>query len=244
MKIDISIIIATFNSEKTLRYALESVINQSFQNWECIIIDGASKDDTIEIVKDFKNRDNRFRYISEPDKGIYDAFNKGWKIARGEWIYYLGSDDLITRDGLQCLFSAANSFDIIYGDMNYATGFGQKSKVSIPENKLIGNMPCHQSMIMKRSLIQKLNGFDMNRYRICADFDLFQRAIKDGATIKHITSIVACFNSQGVSSRISIYMKECYNIKREYSGLSSAFYYVISEYIRRSLKNIYLRIRR
>ena len=72
----VSIIIATFNAEKTLKIALNSVLNQTFQDWECVIIDGMSKDGTMRIVKEYASKDARFRYISEADKGIFDAFNK------------------------------------------------------------------------------------------------------------------------------------------------------------------------
>lgn len=83
MKFDVSIIIATYNSERTIKRALESVMNQTYQNWECLVIDGNSKDKTIEIVNNFVKFDSRFRYISESDNGIYDAFNKGWQKASG-----------------------------------------------------------------------------------------------------------------------------------------------------------------
>ena len=73
MKFDVSIIIATYNSERTIKRALESVMNQTHQNWECLVIDGNSKDKTIEIVNNFVKLDSRFRYISESDNGIYDA---------------------------------------------------------------------------------------------------------------------------------------------------------------------------
>lgn len=114
-----SIIIATFNAAKTLNKALDSVLNQTYQNWECIIVDGASKDDTINIVKEYVQKDTRFRYISEPDKGIYDAFNKGWEMAKGDWIYYLGSDDILLPNGLESLIKGTdtNSYDIIYGNV-------------------------------------------------------------------------------------------------------------------------------
>ena len=97
----ISIIIATYNAEETLHDALESVLNQSFQDWECLVVDGASKDNTVKIIEEFCKHDKRFRFISEPDKGIYDAFNKGWRMAKGEWIYYLGADDLLLKDALE-----------------------------------------------------------------------------------------------------------------------------------------------
>lgn len=113
----VSIIIATYNSEKTLKRALDSVLNQSFQDWECIVVDGASKDGTIDIVKEFVSKDSRFRYVSEPDKGIYDAFNKGWKMAKAEWVMYLGSDDEYLRDGIAQLVYKIDDNDIVYGDV-------------------------------------------------------------------------------------------------------------------------------
>ena len=112
-----SIVIATYNSAKTLRMSLESVLNQSFQDWECVIVDGASKDGTVEIIKEYSNKDARFRYISEPDNGIYDAFNKGWKMAKGEWVYYLGSDDLLMQDDLSNLLQNTGHADVLYGDV-------------------------------------------------------------------------------------------------------------------------------
>ena len=101
----ISIIIATFNSSRTLAKALESVLEQNFNDWECIIVDGKSTDNTLDIIKEFELKDSRFSHVSEKDNGIYDAFNKGWKMAKGEWIYYLGSDDYLTGDGLKKLAS-------------------------------------------------------------------------------------------------------------------------------------------
>ena len=113
----VSIIIATYNSEKTLRRALDSVLNQSYQDWECIVVDGASKDNTIGIVKEYVSKDARFRYISEPDHGIYDAFNKGWKMAKGEWVMYLGSDDEYTKDGIKVLMENSDGADVVYGNV-------------------------------------------------------------------------------------------------------------------------------
>lgn len=111
----VSIIIATYNSEKTLKRALDSVLNQSYQDWECIVVDGASKDNTIGIVKEYVSKDARFRYISEPDHGIYDAFNKGWKMAKGQWVMYLGSDDEYTKDGIKVLMENSDGADVVYG---------------------------------------------------------------------------------------------------------------------------------
>lgn len=238
----VSIIIATFNSGNTLRNALDSVVEQNFQEWECIIVDGASNDNTVDIIQKFASIDKRFRYISESDNGIYDAFNKGWNMAKGEWIYYLGSDDTISTNGLKTLISMSNSFDIVYGDMDYKTGYNVKHKKSISINRLVGNMPSHQSMIMRKTLIEKLNGFDMERFRLCADFDLFQRALKNGAKIYYVPKTIACFNCMGASSKIIRYLKECYHIKKKYKGQIFALYYVVPEFTKRFLKKLIFHI--
>ena len=136
----VSIIIATYNSEKTLRRALDSVLNQSYQDWECIVVDGASKDNTIGIVKEYVKKDSRFRYISEPDHGIYDAFNKGWKMAKGEWVMYLGSDDRLTQNGFTEVFEDDYpDYDIISGDV-----FIEKIDGSVKPNISEGYAGCHQ----------------------------------------------------------------------------------------------------
>ena len=130
----VSIIIATYNSEKTLRRALDSVLNQSYQDWECIVVDGASKDNTIGIVKEYVKKDSRFRYNSEPDHGIYDAFNKGWKMAKGEWVMYLGSDDEYTKEGIKALMDNSDGADVVYGDTyfrEFSEGIREK-RLSFP----------------------------------------------------------------------------------------------------------------
>lgn len=201
MNPQISIIIATFNAEKTLTTALNSILTQNFQNWECIIIDGASKDHTIPIVKEFQKRDSRFRFISEPDKGIYDAFNKGWKIAKGEWIYYLGADDQLTTEGLKCLIKNVDpDTDIIYG--NYITedyNAKKKTRIAAPPHVLKKCMCCsHQAVIMKRTCIDHLNGFNID-YSILGDFDLMQRAYLKGYRFKQTNVIVSIFKLGGMS---------------------------------------------
>lgn len=75
----VTVVIATFNVGRTISSAIESLINQTYPNWECLVIDGGSKDNTIDILKLYKQKESRVDFISEPDNGIYDAFNKGWK---------------------------------------------------------------------------------------------------------------------------------------------------------------------
>ena len=94
----LSIITVTYNSEKTLRDTIESVLSQTYTDYEYIIVDGASKDNTINIVKEYEPKfEGRMRWISEPDKGIYDAMNKGIKMSTGDVVSIINSDDFYHR---------------------------------------------------------------------------------------------------------------------------------------------------
>ena len=115
----ISIITVTYNSSKTLRDTLESVLKQTYKNYEHIIVDGLSKDNTIEIVKEYENKyDGKLKYISEKDTGLYDAMNKGIKMATGDVIGILNSDDIYANEDV--LKKIADTFDKEQCDGTYA----------------------------------------------------------------------------------------------------------------------------
>lgn len=200
MKFKVSIVIATFNACKTITQALESVQQQSFKDWECLVVDGASKDDTVSIVETFCRKDHRFRYISEPDKGIYDAFNKGWQTAKGEWILYLGADDFLFPNGLAELMKHAGEADVIYGDCELRFERTKRIRGNLPLSCIRHRLPaCHQSFAMKRSAIEKLGGFNLE-YKVYGDFDLIQRAYMAGFTFKETKAVISSFSVGGVSS--------------------------------------------
>ena len=119
----VSIICVTFNSAETLLKTIESVSFQKFTNYEFIIIDGGSTDGTIEIIKD--NLNVITNYISEPDKGIFDAMNKGVSLATGEWLYFIGSDDYFASNNvLEVFFNSEidESIGVLLGDVKYDNG--------------------------------------------------------------------------------------------------------------------------
>lgn len=199
----VSIIIATYNSEATLESALNSVLQQDFQNWECIVVDGASKDGTVKIIDSFEKRDSRFRHISEPDRGIYDAFNKGWKLAQGEWVHYLGSDDKLTKESFCEMLAYDNTpYAVISG-----SAYIEKIDGSIKIQKSRGWIGCHQAKLTRKSVIEKLNGFD-EKYRILADADLYFRIQNTGAQIKNYDGVVAYFASDGFSQSFKFFWKK------------------------------------
>lgn len=225
----ISIIIATYNSAAFLERALRSVKNQIFKGWECIMIDGCSTDDTVDIFKKFAGNDERFSYISEKDRGVYDAFNKGWQKAKGEWIYYLGSDDELLPNGLNVLLNISSGADIVCGStiMRRLDG-STKLKGLVPVDKA---MPysfgaTHQAIIMKRELIKKLGGFDL-KYKIIADFDLLSRVFRAHVIIHETYAPIAYFQIGGLSADNFGILSEKYSILLD-SGVSKlhAIYYV------------------
>lgn len=226
MRIQVSIIIATFNAGKILSRALDSVKTQSLQNWECIIIDGASKDNTIDIIKEYQMEDNRFRFISEPDKGIYDAFNKGWKLAKGEWIYYLGADDMLEKNGLSNLLKEPVNADVIYGDVMSVHSNNKKIYRKSPKtNELKKKMMSHQSLIMRHKMLEELKGFD-TQYKICADLDLILRGLGQNKQFIYKNSLVAYFAVGGISSSSTANLKEAYSIRIKHA-YENKFYLTI-----------------
>ena len=239
----ISIIIATYNSEATLEKALESVLQQKYQDWECIVIDGASKDKTLKIISEYECKDCRIHHISEPDRGIYDAFNKGWKLAKGEWIYYLGSDDELFPNALEDLITSSGEAKACYGDMCYK--YKRKDKYKSSKNNLrLGEMISHQSLIMRRSLLFELGGFD-EKFKICADYDLIQRCLLNKIEFLHVDTFVCKFNTEGLTGTRTENLKEIATIDSYYGIHGEIFlrcrYYVrrVKKVLKRYIKRLY-----
>lgn len=232
----VSIIIATYNSEKTLRRALLSVLNQSYQDWECIIVDGASKDRTIDFVKEFAIKDSRFRYISEPDHGIYDAFNKGWKMAKGEWIMYLGSDDEYTKDGIKSLMENSDGADVVYGDviLRFSNKKDKIQQASVTDFVGTSAFCCHQAVAMKTSVVKLFNGFDES-YKLLADWDLLRKVGQKGAKYRYVNASIAYFSTGGASSYNYFSTIEAYRIYRKTNNYFRARITLVYRIIRKFL---------
>lgn len=240
----VSIIIATFNSGNRLNKALESIKRQTFLDWECIIVDGASNDNTVDVIHKYIQTDNRFKYISEPDNGIYDAFNKGWKMAQGKWIYYLGSDDYLTKDSfIHLLKYESQGYEVLSGGC-----WIHKIDGTVKKQMSIGFIGCHQAKLTLKSAIEKMGGFDM-KYRIFADFDLYMRMESANFNVKNVNTMVAHFSMDGTSQQLSniwkcnkeyraIYKrnKRNYNIIQEFRYCVYTFLSIVYRRIMRTLK--------
>lgn len=181
----ISIVTATFNSGATLRDTFESVLHQTFKDIEYLVIDGKSKDNTIAIIKEYESKfKGRLRWISEPDKGIYDAMNKGIRMATGDVVGILNSDDFYSSpEILSRVAEEIDDVDAVYGDIHFVNYDDLKkcvryysSKDFAPWKMRLGFMPAHPSFYCRRDIYLKYGLFDLS-FRIAADFEQLLRLI-------------------------------------------------------------------
>lgn len=183
----VSIITATYNSAATITDTLISLDNQSYLDIEYIIIDGASTDNTLTIIK--KHSKNVSKIISETDKGIYDALNKGISMATGDVIGFLHSDDIFASPNVIAdvvdIFNKTQC-DAVYGDLEYVAKDDINKVIrrwaggSVKKNRMkFGWMPAHPTFYMKRDIYINLGCFDLS-FKISADYDSLVRYIELG----------------------------------------------------------------
>ncbi len=183
----ISIITATWNSGATLRDTMESVLSQTYPDIEHIIVDGGSLDNTMEIVRELEPQyHGRLRYVSEQDKGLYDAMNKGLKMATGDIVGILNSDDFYTNEKVLEKVSKAldnKIIDAVYGDIHFVHDNDLKRCVRYYSSRTfrrswmrLGFMPAHPSFYCRKIIYDKYGGFDLS-YQIASDFECLLRFI-------------------------------------------------------------------
>ena len=183
----ISIITATFNSGKTVGDTFMSVLNQTYNDYELIVVDGGSKDDTVEILRRYEPIFNgRMKWISEPDRGIYDAMNKGIAMATGDVVGILNSDDFYTSNGILrkvAITMQDKNIDAVYGDVHYVHDNDLKKCVRYYSSKpfrrmwmRFGFMPAHPSFYCRREVYERYGTFDLS-YKVAADFECLLRLI-------------------------------------------------------------------
>ena len=184
----ISLITTTFNSGGTFTNTLESVLNQSYlTDIEYIIVDGASKDNTLDIIRAYEPQfQGRMKWISEPDRGLYDAMNKGICMATGDVVGILNSDDFFTSNDVlekvaECF--ADNDVDAVYGDIHFVRSDDLNRCVRYYSSRIfrrglmrLGFIPAHPSFYCRRECFEKYGCYKTD-YKIAADFDLLLRFI-------------------------------------------------------------------
>lgn len=198
----ISIVTICYNVENDIEQTILSVINQSYSDLEYIIIDGASKDKTLEIVNRYKDKISKI--VSEPDKGIYDAMNKGILQATGEWVGFINAGDKYVDNNVLSTFfeKVSSNTDIAYGVLVHCFSYGKFMMLPSSLSTITSSMPFgHPASFVKRTLLQQYR-FDC-RFRIAADYDLFYRLYHDGKNFQFVDVVVSEFEAEnGVSSRL------------------------------------------
>ncbi len=197
----ISVVTICFNAEKTIRYAIESVLSQTYGNFEYVIIDGASTDGTWEIIKSFD--DDRIVAFSETDGGISDAFNKGIRKSSGEIIGLLNADNRYCESALEIIAEEYMGLepDVIYGDTIVQD---KRNKLTIykragDSETLKYEMPfIHQSSFVKKEAYDRFGGYKQD-YKICMDYDMMARIYTQGGVFKCVHKPISFFCYGGTS---------------------------------------------
>lgn len=224
----ISIIIATYNAENYLDICLNSIIPQLDKTNELIIIDGLSKDNTVEIIK--KNQKYISYWISEKDNGIYDAWNKGIKAATGDWIMFIGADDELLPNAIKkyidlLVIKDFSSFDYISAQNEYVNEDEKLIKLlgNGADWKLMrkGNSAAHvASLHHKKNLFEKVGCYNLD-FKICADYEILLRK-KDSLKSYFLQERIAKMKVGGMSFSVNA-IKESYEIRKLHKTITPFF---------------------
>ncbi|MFT4304766.1 MAG: glycosyltransferase family 2 protein [Candidatus Woesearchaeota archaeon] len=239
----ISIITVVFNNKKGLERTIKSVINQTYKCYEFIIIDGGSTDGTLDVIKKYSKHITT--WVSEKDKGIYDAMNKGIKFAKGEYVYFLNSGDFFCNDSvLDKVYNIITKYkyDLYCGNVRVLYDKFDRIMTGSLQSLKKGQIPPHQATFAKSSYLKK-NLFDI-RYKSSGDLDFYCKAYKNNLSFHFFNIIVAYMPSGGMSSNKNISYKESYQVIKKYFGRYYAYkYFILNIVIEQSIKKLLLFLR-
>lgn len=218
----LSIITICYN-EPDLEKTCESIVSQTWQDFEWIVIDGGSNQQTLDIFEKYKNRINVF--ISEPDNGIYNAMNKGLSLATSEWINILNAGDSYhSKDVLEKVYKFEHNADILYGEQYsvYKDNIKKSCQTKFPKNIneafFINDNISTPAMFIKQNLFKKFGYFN-EKYKIVSDFEKWVIFLKNNITFQHIDIVVVDFDMSGISSNqqnASLHKKERTEVINKY----------------------------
>lgn len=243
-----SIITASYNSEKTIFDTIKSVLELNFTDFEYIIIDGNSSDRTLEIIQSFvplfKSKGISYNFISEKDRGIYDAWNKGINLSSGKWISFLGSDDMYLPNSLNLYYEEINkneTINFISSQVNVTNNVGKILSIygeKYDWNNVISDIKIAQvGSFHHQSLFQQVGLFSTD-YKIVGDLDFYIRC-KNHINPYYFRKVTANMLNTGVSNNIYKSLKEALHVKQKY-GYKSTFYNYYKFYT--SLFKCYIKI--
>lgn len=238
----ITVVTVVYNAIKEIEGTILSVLNQTYPNIEYIVIDGDSKDGTLDIIKNYSERIDL--WISEPDKGIYDAMNKAIDKATGDWILFMNAGDYFySRESVSDVFtekSDYNGFDVVYGDAEFRVkrfSYIVEAMEAAPDRF----MPFSHQAAFTRTHLAKEYKFN-TEYKIAADTDFFLRLIRNNYVFKHVSVVVCSYDAhQGVSvNNGGQKSKELVDMQLKNGAKPSAYFrkFIRDAYIKQYLKNI------
>lgn len=222
-----SIITVCFNSEKTIERTIKSVLEQSCQDYEYILVDGASTDHTLDIIHRYEPFFyGKMKVISELDKGIYDAMNKGIRAASGELIGIVNSDDYYEKDALEKIAQAYQGYNytIVYGLVRSVTD-GKEVMVFLKNHEFLEkDMITHPSCFITKKLYERFGMYSL-KYPYSADYEFMLRVKKESEVrfIK-IYEIITNFSTGGVSDSVKAY-RDTLRLLHEYQLIKKQKYY-------------------
>jgi putative colanic acid biosynthesis glycosyltransferase len=206
----ISIIIPTYNPGKQLTSALYSIYNQSFTDYEILVIDGNSTDGTVATLKEMGQL---ISWISESDKGIYDAMNKGINRAKGQWLYFLGADDILMPNALQEISKSLTSENqLVFGDVLFDNGYQMRSFLG--SRTWFQNTVHHQSAFYNSSLFNNFR-YDPT-FKILADYELNLRVFAMKTPYYYSGTLIAQCSTGGASADLDLAFFETNSVRQRY----------------------------
>jgi glycosyltransferase involved in cell wall biosynthesis len=223
----VSIIIANYERAQALEETIRSIVVQRYPSLELIIIDNASKDMSVEVIKKYET--HIAYWVSEPDKGIYDAFNKGIKISSGDWLYFIGSGDkLVGDDAISRIFSVCEDVDLIYGNV-YRFHYGSIYPGRFSKRSLVERNICQQGIFYQRRLFERFGMFE-TKYPMLADYVFNMRCFGDKRVrTRFVDEVIAFFEGGGASAtkKDHNFWQEQEILIRKYLGISCWVYFMI-----------------
>lgn len=206
----LSVVTINFNNAKGLDKTIKSVVNQTYNDFEYIVIDGGSTDESKQVIEKFVDKISY--WISEKDSGIYDAMNKGILVAKGEYCLFLNSGDILYHHSvLAKVFELSFAEDILYGELLFDFGLYTNKPVKRPERvditHLFNDNIWHPSTFIKRSLFDSV-GLYNNKYKIAGDYDFFFHAIAiKKVSTKYLPFPISVYDTKGISSNADIFRR-------------------------------------